>query len=334
MQAKALICDEQQRFTLQDVVLPDAAPGNVVIRALYSGVSIGTEFALIRNKISWGPYPLCTGYQGVGVLEHVGDDVAGLEVRQTVYYRDSRVMHLADGQKVSAVTGTHCSHAVVDPKNTHGLALLPDGVDPEPASLYVLPAVGLNGVDMANPRVGQTVVVQGVGLVGLGVVAACTHRGCRVIATDMVPLRLAVAAKLGADVTLNPGEVNVREAVLELTGQGADVVFESTGIPALIDEAIALCREHGKFVWQGNYGAAPVSMQFLPAHGRRLQMFFPCDDGMAPCRRAVMKNMAMGALHWEETITHRVEPKDSPALFDSINKGEAADVLGAVIKWS
>ena len=69
MRATALICDEKQRFHQADVNLADPAPDTVVIRALYTGVSIGTEFALIRNKLSWGPYPLCTGYQGVGVIE-------------------------------------------------------------------------------------------------------------------------------------------------------------------------------------------------------------------------------------------------------------------------
>ena len=46
------------------------------------------------------------------------------------------------------------------------------------ASLFVMPAVGLYGVDMANPRMGDTVVVYGVGMIGLGVVAACAQRGC------------------------------------------------------------------------------------------------------------------------------------------------------------
>jgi threonine dehydrogenase-like Zn-dependent dehydrogenase len=122
-------------------------------------------------------------------------------------------------------------------------------------------------------------------------------------------------------------------ALREIAPDGADVVFEATGIPACIDVAIALCKTSGKFVWQGNYGAAPVSMHFLPAHGKLLQMFFPCDDGHAPCRRAVFKHMAMGALKWEHTITHRVEAEDAPALYDRINKGEAKDVLGAVIHW-
>ena len=59
MKATALICDAQQRFTLEEVVLKDPGPDQIAIHTSYSGVSIGTEFALVRNKLSWGPYPLC-----------------------------------------------------------------------------------------------------------------------------------------------------------------------------------------------------------------------------------------------------------------------------------
>lgn len=334
MQTKALICDERQRFSLDDVVLPDIGAGQMLVRTLCSGISIGTEFALIRNKISWGPYPLCTGYQGVGVVEEAGADVRGFAAGDRVYYRDNKSLRLANGQAVSSVSGTHCSHAVIDLETTHGVAMLPEGVSEDAASLFVMPAVGLYGVDMANPRMGQTVVVHGAGMIGLGVVAACAHRGCVVVAVDLDAKRLAMAATLGADHILDATACNVAEEVRKLAPQGADVVFETTGIPACIDPAIELCRPLGTFVWQGNYGAAPVSMHFLPPHGRRLTMVFPCDDGLAPCRRAVLKNMALGALHWDATITHRVAPEDAPALFESINKNEAPEVVGAVIRWS
>ena len=76
--AQALITDQDQHFSLQEVSLPDPAPDQVAIRTHYSGVSIGTEFALIRGKLSWGPYPLCTGYQGTGVIEAVGEGVTHL----------------------------------------------------------------------------------------------------------------------------------------------------------------------------------------------------------------------------------------------------------------
>ena len=112
MKALALICDEKQHFTLEDVRLKDPAPDQVAIRTAYSGVSIGTEFALIRNKISWGPYPICTGYQGTGIIESVGAEVKDLKVGDQVYYRGNDYMERADGQKVSCVAGTHCSHIV------------------------------------------------------------------------------------------------------------------------------------------------------------------------------------------------------------------------------
>jgi len=75
-------------------------------------------------------------------------------------------------------------------------------------------------------------------------------------------------------------------------------------------------------------------MHFLPAHGRRLQMFFPCDDGLAPCRRAVVKNIAMGALRWEHCITHRIEVDEAPAMYERINEGDREDIVGVVIHWA
>ena len=336
MQAKALVCDENQNFSYADVTLPDPGPEHLLIRSLYSGVSIGTEFALIRNKIpTWGEYPLCTGYQGVGVVEYAGDKVDAFKAGDKVYYRDNREgMQLSDGREVSAASGVHCSAALINPGTTHGLELLPDDVPADAASLFVMPAVGLNGVDMANPRMGDVVAVYGAGLVGLGVMAACSHRGCVVVAIDLAQNRLEVAQKLGADYLINGSTQNVVEELQKIAPDGADVVFESTGIPACVDPAIELCRRHGKFILQGHYGTDPLSYQFAPPHGKRLTMFYPCDDGFAPCRRAVLKNMATGVLPWHHTITHRVDAEDSPALYDAINKDNAKDVVGAVIRWS
>ena len=333
MQAKALICDEGQNFRYTDVSLPDPGSEHILVRTQYTGVSIGTEFALIQNKLSWGPYPLCAGYQGVGIIEYAGEQVSGFKVGDNVYYRDNKEIHLADGQKISAVAGVHCSAAVIQPQHTHGVALLPEGVPRDAASLFVTAAVGLNGVDMANPRMGEVVAIYGSGLIGLGVIAACSHRGCVVVAIDIEPNRLEIASKLGADYVINTSTEDVAAELQQITPSGADVVFEATGIPQCIDPAIELCKTHGKFILQGNYGEKPISYKFLPPHGKRLTTFYPCDDGSAPCRRAVLKNMAIGTLPWHHTITHRVEAEASPDLYDAINKHNARDVVGAVIGW-
>ncbi len=333
MNAQALICDEKQSFSIESVTLKDPAPDQVAIRTFHTGVSIGTEFALIRNRISWGPYPLCTGYMGTGVVEAVGEEIDNFEIGDEVYFRGNDAMSLVDGTSVSCVSGAHCSHIVTRPNTTHGVDHLVAGAAMDVACMFVMPAVGLHGVDMANPRTGEAVVVHGVGLIGLGVVASCAHRGCVVIAVDINDKRLAVAERMGADFVINGSSDDVAEEVRRIAPEGADVVFECTGIPRCIDPALALCRENGSFVWQGNYGSDPVSIHFLLPHGRQLRTFFPCDDGLQPCRRAVVKNMAMGSLKWEHCISHRIGFTEAPAVFQRISDGRDADIVGIVINW-
>ena len=331
-QAKALITRADQTFAIEEVNVPAPAPNQVLIRTCYSGVSVGTEFALIRNKLSWGPYPLCTGYQATGMIEQVGGEVAGFAPGDKVYVRGADTLTLRDGTAVSAVSGTHASYIVRATGHHHSFACLPPGVDMATASLFVMPAVGLYGADMATPRLGETVVIYGCGLIGLGALAACVQRGCVVIAVDVQDRSLEMARAFGADHLIRGDRQDAAAEVRKLAPQGADVVFECTGLPACVRPAMELCRTQGAFVWQGNYGDAPIPFHFMSAHGRRLRMFFPSDDGWEPCRRAVLRQMALGSLPWEKTITHRIAHTEAPDLYRAIDSGKS-DAMGIVINW-
>ena len=153
MKAKALICSENQDFSIQSVTLPDPQSHQVMIRTLWSGVSIGTEFAFIREKIVRGGYPLCTGYMATGVVEYVGSGTEGYVEGDKVYFRLNTKMNTMDGAEVNLLNGSHASHAVCDPTGTTGVAHLPEGVSEDIASAFVMPGVGLHGVDISNPRI-------------------------------------------------------------------------------------------------------------------------------------------------------------------------------------
>jgi len=267
------------------------------------------------------------------VVETVGQKVSNFKVGQRAFFRANSEMQLASGEKVSPVSGTHCSHVVVNPNTSHGADLLHEGAQMDLASLFVMPAVGLNGVDKSNPRMGQHVIVHGAGMIGLGVVAALAVRGCVVTAVDTNAKALAIAGQLGADHLINARDKNWQEQIKAIMPDGADVVFECTGLPQCINTAIELCRQEATFVWQGNYGAAAVPLQFLSAHNRRLRMVFPCDDGGPACRRAVIKAMSNGTLHWQHTVTHRITAAEAPEFYSRINSAKH-DVIGAVIQWS
>ena len=337
MSGLALVGRDNGRFALEEVVTAPIGPTDVGIRTTWSGVSIGTEFAALAGKLDYGPFPITTGYMGVGIVEQIGSDVAGFSIGDRLYYgQNNELRTLAGGEQITCASGVHASVAVVDPLGAGmGGALVPDGVPDDLASMFVIPAVGLLGVDIAEVDVGASVVVIGAGMVGLSVVVAASARGANVISIDLRQQPLEVARRLGAGHVVNATTTDFDAEVRRLVGEaGADFVFEATGHPSLIDPAIDLCRERGCFVWQGNYGKGQISFEFLHAHVRRIRMVFPCGDGGRPFEEAVMSSLAHGWLSWDETITHRIAAADAPALYEKIRADGAGDILGATIHWS
>ncbi|MCC7192488.1 MAG: zinc-binding alcohol dehydrogenase [Phycisphaeraceae bacterium] len=335
MNATALVCSQDQKFQIAPVELPQLRPQDILVRNHWSGVSIGTEFAVIRGKLNWGAFPLCTGYQSVSTVERIGEGVTRFKVGDKVYHRGGRGPLKMGNQNVSCASGGHASHSVVDStEGTHTAAILPPGVDEAVASLFVVAAVGYNGVNMAQVQTGDRVVVFGSGLIGLGVVAAAALRGAVVTVIDLDARKLEIAGKLGARHLIDSSKENASVEVSKIAPGGADVVFESTGVPMCVDMAMGLCKTTGKFVFQGNYGAKPLSFNFLVPHSKRVTAYFPCDDGYQPCRQAVMAHLATGTLKWHEVITHRVKAAEAPALYTRINAGgDTSEILGAVIQW-
>jgi 2-desacetyl-2-hydroxyethyl bacteriochlorophyllide A dehydrogenase len=331
MQAQALICTAQQQFSLETFDVPALSATQILVRTLYSGVSVGTEFAVIRGKLDWGPFPVCTGYQAVGVVEQVGVEVTRFQVGDRVYYRRNYMPMVLGQEKINTCAGTHSSVAVID-QNAE-VELLPAGVDEATGSMFVMPSVGYNAVNMAGVQMGDVVAVHGVGLIGLGALVAARLRGAITIAIDLDERRLALAGEMGAAYLINGKQEDVKTRVEAIKPGGADVVFEATGIPASLDPAFAIARLHGKFVFLGNYGNAPISFYFLVPHVKQLTAFFPCNDGLKPCRDAVLRNIGSGAIPWEKTITHQVTAGEAPSLYSAINENAIPDMMGAVIQW-
>ena len=335
MKSRALICTDQQQFSLEEFEIPALAPTDLLIRCIYSGVSVGTEFAVFRQKLNYGPFPVCTGYQAVGIVEDIGADVSEFKIGDKVYYRRNFIPMQHGGQPLTVCSGTHASYALMP--ETADVEVLPSGVDDATGSLFVMPSVGYNAVDMAGVQMGEVVAIHAVGLIGLGALVAARLRGSVTIAIDLNSRRLEMASELGATHVIEAGAIShqeVKARVQEINPGGADVVFEGSGIPACLDLAFPLARLHGKFVFLGHYGKAPVSFNYLVPHAKQLTAFFPCNDGLAPCRAAVLRNIATGAIPWHKTITHRVDATEAPELYTKINRDEIPELMGAALRWS
>jgi L-iditol 2-dehydrogenase len=262
---------------------PRAAPGGAVLETLLSEVC-GTDVHLRHGRLSGVPYPIIPGHVNVGrVLETGGAlaDVDGHPIRpgQVVTFYDVFGICGACRQCLVAKAGTRCPHRRVYGITT-GVAdgllggwsqrielvpgvrvvPLPDGLDP---LVFMGGGCGLptafHAVERAEIAMGDVVVVQGSGPVGLNAAVFAALRGAAAVLVVGAPAaRLEVARALGADDTLDLAAAPAPAARVEWVrartgGRGADVVIEATGNPAAFPEGLEMMRDAGRYVVVGQY---------------------------------------------------------------------------------
>lgn len=162
--------------------------------------------------------------------------------------------------------GGLCDYVIV---NTASLFKIPDSLSYEEASLTEPLACVVHSVNRADIQLGEDVVVIGGGIMGQYHVMLAKRKGARVILSEVDESRRKLAQELGADITFNPMEQDPVEFVKGLTdGRGADVVFNTTAIPSVVPQAIAMTGKAGRMVqYSSMHPDAPVPVSPQMLHG-------------------------------------------------------------------
>ena len=219
-------------------------PGQLAVRTTRTMISTGTEgivyarnFAPDTHFDRWIKYPFHPGYLHCGVIEAVGEGV------------DSR---WRPGMRV-ATRSPHCSHALVAAQDAF---VVPDGVSDESAAWMGLGRITQIGVRAAQHRLGDAVVVIGLGLLGQLVVQYAALLGARlIVAIDPSETRLArIDPALGVHLFRGTAADALDEVQRLTGGVGADVVYEVTGHHAVFPSALPLARHYGTVVLLGDTG--------------------------------------------------------------------------------
>ncbi len=269
-------------ITIVERPQPDLAPGGALLHTVYSEVC-GTDVHLWHGRLAGVPYPIVPGHVSVGRLAEAtpafraydggriaeGDLVVFYDVHRACGHCEAcavthtptrcpsrRVYGITDGA-ADGLFGGWAEAIYLEPGVV--AAPLPASVTPE---AYIGGGCGLvtavHAVERARVQLADTVLVQGVGAVGLSCIALAKLSGAaRVIAIGAPDNRLALAARMGADLVL-PLEATTleerRERVLDATGRrGVDVAIEAAGSPRAIEEVFDLVRDGGAYVVAGHY---------------------------------------------------------------------------------
>ena len=275
---------------LRELPDPEVEPGGVLIDTLASEVC-GTDVHLFHGRLAGVPYPIVPGHVSVGTVAEAngvtrdalgaplapGDAVTFLDVHEVCgecyHCAVVRQPTRCPSRKVYGITysvddgplGGWAEKIYLQP----GVRILklPDGVGAERVigggcGLFT----GYAAVERSDMRMGDTVLVQGAGPVGLAAAAFAGLRGAgRVILIGAPSARLEVGRALGVDLGLDLDAVPPEERrarIMELThGRGVDVVLEASGNPRALPEAFDLLRDGGTYVVAGHYtDAGPVQI--------------------------------------------------------------------------
>lgn len=322
--ARAVCFPEADTVRVVNVSYEDPGPEQLMVRMNASGISAGTEGSILRGiRTHNGTFPLVTGYQGAGVVEWVGDRVTAFQVGERVAV--TAVASKIIEPPLNLVWGTHASRVIAAPQAVHPI---PDEVLDDEASLFTLWAVGLHGVNITGVGPADTVLVIGLGLVGLSYAQCAMTKGATVVGLDLAEDRAAMLRTFGADAFTNPEAARAWLAARDLPG--FSVVVQATQAAKVTDLALELVAPRGKVVWQGWY-AGRVDFDFNTAHGKQIEMCFPCSTGGLQPR--LLDMIAEGTFDAGALISHRFPIEQCQEAYD-LAVFHPSDCLGVVLEWS
>lgn len=350
---------------LEDVPAPRVRHGHVLIKTTNSLVSLGTE----RMLVEFGKASLLQkAMQQPDRVKQVLDKVKTEGLKPTMqavfnklgqplplgYCNAGKVMAVGEGVHGFAIgdrvvsNGPHAEYVCI-PKNL--VAHIPANVSYEEATFTVIGSIGLQGIRLCAPTLGETIVVVGLGLIGLITAELLLANGCRVIGIDLDANKVALAKAKGI-IAINPGDgTDPVKAVTELTeGIGADgvIITASAKTDEIIAQAAKMSRKRGRIILVGVVG---LNISRADFYEKELTFQVSCSYG--PGRyddsyekdgidyplpfvrwteqrnfQAVLDMISAGRLNVASLITERVPLADFNRIYNNIgNKDSIASLL-------
>jgi predicted dehydrogenase/threonine dehydrogenase-like Zn-dependent dehydrogenase len=305
------------------------------VRAVIDKVKVDGLKPTLQAVQSKLDQPLPMGYCNVGTVLEVGSGIPSSE--------------FGAGDRV--VSNGHHAEMVCVPKNL--CCKVPDGVSDEEATFTVVGAIGLQGIRLLQPTLGESVVVTGLGLIGLLCVQMLRANGCRVLGIDFDSSKCALAQAFGAEtVDLSKGEDPVSKAMTWTRGRGGDgvLITASTKSNDPVHQAALMSRKRGRIILVGVVGLELSRADF---YEKELSFQVSCSYGPGrydaqyeeqgidyplPYVRwteqrnfeAFLELLSQKTLDLAPLITHRFELTDALKAYEMVGNKEG---IGIVIQY-
>ncbi len=278
---------------LEEVPVPEVRSGCVLIRTHRTLVSLGTERMLVEfGKAGWINKARQQPEKVLQVIQKIKTD--GLKPTMDAVFRKLGeplpLGYCNAGEVISVGAGvndikvgdrviSNGNHAEVVCIPNNLVVRIPDGVSYDEAAFTVIGAIGLQGIRLIQPTFGETIIVTGLGLIGLMAAQLLQANGCRVIGLDFDGSKVELAKKLGLEAVKIDPNSDPANIILSMTNNiGADAVLitASTKSNDVISQAAKICRKRGRIVLVGVIG---LDIQRADFYEKELTFQVSCSYG-------------------------------------------------------
>ena len=332
---KALVLKAYGQLEIQDVAPPGIGPKDVLVRVMACGIC-GSDVHGMDGSTGRRIPPIVMGHEAAGLVERVGAQVTSFRpgdrvtCDSTIYNPESFFsrrgqVNLCDDRRVLGVScedyRQNGAFAELVSVPSHILYALPTGMTFEQAAMVEPVSIAVHARNLTPMASGDTALVFGTGLIGLMMVQVLRAAAvARIVAVDVDPGRLALAAELGAHHLINSATDDVAAAVRALTqGRGADVAFEAVGLEATVRGAIHAVRKGGTVTLIGNL-AKDVSLPLQAVVTRQIRLQGSCaSSGEYP---ECLDLIASGKVDVDRFISAIAPLEEGPRWFDRLHRRE------------
>jgi len=344
---KSLIFIEPGKIEIVDKKIPDVGPNDALIKITTTTIC-GTDIHIFKGEYAVAK-GLTIGHEPVGIIEKLGSAVMGYEEGQRVIagaicptftsyasqdgfpsqdggYLDADGRCSCHGYKATGgwrfgnhIDGTQAEYVLV-PDAQANLCPVPDGLTDEQVLMCPdIMSTGFKGAENANIQIGDVVAIFAQGPIGLCATAGARIKGASmIIAVDGNNERLAMAKKLGADITLNFTEVDVIDEIMKITsGRGVDSSIEALGLQSTFEQCLKILKPGGTLSSLGVYSEDLVipMAHFASGLGDHTIRTALCPGGKERMRR-LMNVIESGRVDLSEMVTHTYALDDIVEAYD------------------
>jgi L-iditol 2-dehydrogenase len=336
---QAIRLEAVRGLALREVKKPVPAPNELLVRVAACGIC-GTDRHLFRGEFPSRP-PVTLGHEFAGTVEAVGSGVTAFKPGMTVTgdpniacgqcpeCRRGRVNLCRDLQAIGIHRdGGFADYVCLPEGQAHRL---PETLDPVHGAFCEPLACAIHGIDMAEVRSGDSVVVLGGGLIGLLVVQLARLAGAAsVVLVTRSAEKRALGERLGATASVDPSAGSVEALVCGADGVlpgGADIVIEAAGVPETVEQAPKLACRGGTVVVLGVLAqGAKVAIEPFDLLFREIRLLSSFVNPFTHAR--AVKLIGSGAVAVEPLISHRLSLEaGAKAIAGSAMRNEIRSVV-------